>query len=218
MLAANQTATLPLNTLPAIARETYVVPGMNKNLLSIGKICDADCTAIFTKNTVTIHKNDQVLLEGTRNPTHGLWEVPLPHNQCNMTYHSKNTRDMIKFMHAALGSPTVSTLNKAIRNGYLKSWPGLTTKNVNYHINFNDAIMKGHLDRVRKNLRSTSKEISENGIIQETKSHFAFATIQEIDKIYTDQTGAFPVLSSRGYRYIFIMSNHNAARKISNIS
>ena len=170
MLSATQTATLPLNTLPSSAQEAYIVPGMNKNLLSIGKLCDADCTAIFTKNMVQIKKENHVILEGQRNPTHGLWEVPLLHQQCNMTYHSRNTRDMIKFMHAALGSPTISTLMQAIRNGYLKTWPGLTGNNVTKHIDFNDATMKGHLDRVRKNLRSTSKDEGEEIIVQESKT------------------------------------------------
>ena len=83
--------------------------------------------------------------------------MALQDESCNMTYMSRGTRDMIRFMHAALGSPTVTTLTKAINLGYLKSWPGLTVKNLKNHIQFSDAMTKGHLDRVRQNLRIISK-------------------------------------------------------------
>ena len=109
-----------------------------------------------------------------------------------------------------LGSTSLSTLHKAIRKGYLKSWPGLTTTNVTQHIQFKDATMKGHLDHVRKNLRSTTTTNTECKEIEaEHKTHFAFAAVKEIGKIYTDQTGAFPVLSSRGHRYIFILYHYD---------
>ena len=116
---------------------------------------------------------------------------------------------MIRFMHAALGSPTVAALTKAINLGYLKSWPGLTVKNVKNHIQFNDAMTKGHLDRVRKNLRSTKAQAEEYTVVQDEKQHCAFAMIHEIDKIYTDQTGAFPCISSRGNRYVFILYHYD---------
>ena len=179
-------------------------------MVSIGKLCDAGCEAIFKKDIVHITKNNQILLEGKRNAINGLWEVPLHPEQCNLSYMSKNVREMTRFMFAALGSPSLSTLHKAIRKGYLKSWPGLTTTNVTQHIQFNDATMKGHLDHVRKNLRSTTTTNTECKEIEaEHKTHFAFAAVKEIGKNHTDQTGAFPVLSSRGYRYIFILYHYD---------
>ena len=207
-LIATQKATLPFPQVPTEARDAFIVKNMQKNLLSIGKLCDAGCTAIFKNEHVKILRNEKVILEGTRNPQNGLWEVPLQAETCNMTYMSRNTRDMIRFMHAALGSPAISTLNKAIKLGYFKSWPGLTVQNVNQHIKFNDAMTKGHLDRVRQHLRSTKAQ-SEDDVHQEQKQHCAFAMVEDIGKIYTDQTGAFPCLSSRGNRYVFILYHYD---------
>ena len=208
-LQATHKAKLPFPNLPDEAQDAYIVTKMQKNLISIGKLCDAGCTATFTKNTVQIQKNDKVLLQGQRNATNGLWEVPMHEQQCNMTYMSRNTRESIRFMHAALGSPTIATLTQAINNGYLKSWPGLTAKNVKKHIQFSDAMTKGHLDRVRKNIRSSKNAEPVESVEQENKQHCAFAIIEEIGKIYTDQTGAFPILSSKGNRYIFILYHYD---------
>ena len=76
-LQADKTCTLPINTLPPEAKEAYVVQGLDKNLISIGKLCDAGCEAIFTKYEVGIYKNKIKLLQGTRNQQKGLREVPL---------------------------------------------------------------------------------------------------------------------------------------------
>ena len=51
---------------------------------------------------------------------------------------------------------------------------------------------KGHLDRVRQNLRSTSKQLLEDEVKQEQKQHCAFVMVEDVGNIYTDQTGAFP--------------------------
>ena len=182
---------------------------MDKNLLSIGKLCDAGCTAIFTNKKVAITSNNKTILEGKRNQVNGLWEVQLAKESCHMTYISRNTRDMMYFMHAALGSPAISTLTRAIGRGYLKSWPGLTNKNVLKHIQFSEATAKGHLDKIRQNLRSTKEIKQEDEVQQELKTHHAFVAVEEIGKIYTDQTGAFPVLSSKGNRYIFVLYHYD---------
>eukprot|EP00957_Ditylum_brightwellii_P160341 12205508-Ditylum_brightwellii.AAC.1 len=42
------------------------------------------------------------------------------------------------------------------------------------------------------------------------KSQLAFATIIDKGKIYTDQTGQFPAVSSRGNRYITVIYAYDA--------
>ena len=49
---------------------------------------------------------------------------------------------MIKFIYAALGSPSIFTLKEF----YFKSWPGLTAKAIDTHIQHSDASVKEHID------------------------------------------------------------------------
>ena len=113
-------------------------------------------------------------------------------------------------MYAALCSPAPSTLIKAIKNKFFQSWPGLTVDMVNKYVLDSDASLKGHMDRIRKNLRSTKNNQDEDLIIrQEAKSHTAFATIETTGRVYTDQTGRFPSASSRGYKYILILYSYD---------
>ena len=83
-LISTGTATLTLPNLPPITRHGHIVPGLTHNLLSIGKLCDARCTARFTAHTLTITDTaGTVILSGTRD-TYGprLWRVSLtpPHH------------------------------------------------------------------------------------------------------------------------------------------
>jgi hypothetical protein len=50
---------------------------MQSSLVSIGQLCDAGCIAAFDKNTVSIHKQEKLILQGQREPTTRLWTVPL---------------------------------------------------------------------------------------------------------------------------------------------
>ena len=63
--------------------------------------------------------------------------------------------DLARYCHASLFSPSISTLNKAIKNGNLSTWPGIQDLNFNALIGTSLATELGHLDQERKNLRST---------------------------------------------------------------
>ena len=56
-LQAHKICTLPLESVPPEAKEAYMVQGIDKNLISIGKLCDAGCEAIFTAEEVGIYEN-----------------------------------------------------------------------------------------------------------------------------------------------------------------
>jgi hypothetical protein len=60
--------------------------------------------------------------------------------------------DLVTYLPATCGSPVPSTWIKAIRNGHLATWPGLTTKLVTDKLPKYIAIVKGHLNRQRKNI------------------------------------------------------------------
>ena len=77
-LVASHQGQLQFNDcLSDTAKTAYVLPGMtNESLISIGQLCDDDCIAIFSKNDLNIFKNKKLVLQGKRNKTDGLWDVP----------------------------------------------------------------------------------------------------------------------------------------------
>lgn len=65
---------LPESTnLPFEAREASVVPELKESLISVGKVCDADCIVTFDKNKVTATKNGKIIIEGERNKSNKLY-------------------------------------------------------------------------------------------------------------------------------------------------
>jgi len=59
-------------------------------------------------------------------------------------------------MHASFGSPVISTFLRAIRMGYLSTIPRLTSALVSKHKPNPEATAKGHLDRRRQGIDSTT--------------------------------------------------------------
>ncbi len=112
----------------------------------------------------------------------------------------------------------VSTWIKAIQKGFFQSWPGLTSEAVHKHLEASEATAKGHLDQTRKNIRSTRTTTNHPEPLdvdptQETNNEatdFLFATIEDTGRIYTDQTGRFPVTSSKGSQYILVLYDYDS--------
>ena len=65
------TAELNLPSLPAnIPTKGHVIPSFKHTLLGIGKICDANCKVVFTKEAVVDYKaKQQPILSGWRETT-----------------------------------------------------------------------------------------------------------------------------------------------------
>ena len=80
---SSASAQLALDTLPSSQASTgHIVPGFTHSLLSIGKLCDAGCTATFTQQSLTVtNAHGLPILLGSRAP-HGprLWTIDIsPH-------------------------------------------------------------------------------------------------------------------------------------------
>ena len=69
----------------------------------------------------------------------------------------------------------------------------------------------GHMDQARKHVPLTKPITPTEGTAQEPDNlptHNVFATITETGKIYTNQTGRFPVQSSTDNQYIMILYDY----------
>ena len=199
------------------------------SLLSIGQLCDDDCIALFSKYHLKILKNNKVIIEGRRNDN-GLWDVPL-HKPTTQTQHStvdthipmangiirqnQTKKELAQYLSASLLAPANSTLLRAIRRKHLISWPGLTTQLITKHLPKSLATAKGHLDQESKNLQSTKidEDIVPSQEPNNIKTHdilcAIFDSTELASKSYSDQTGKFPIKSSQGNQYVFVMYHYD---------
>eukprot|EP00956_Cyclotella_meneghiniana_P043212 scaffold258103_cov212-Cyclotella_meneghiniana.AAC.1 len=126
-----------------------------------------------------------------------------------------NTEQVIAWYHAAAGYPTKATWIKAIDAGFFATWPMLTSKSVRKHYPESDETTKGHMRRIKSGVRSTKEQVQEPEEVSEALTRLAelrkkhrdvYVQVKEASEIiYTDQTGRFPVTSSRGHKYIMVL-------------
>ena len=121
-----------------------------------------------------------------------------------------------------MARPVVLTWCKAINAGYFQGWPSLTSKRVRENIKVVNETEMGHMDQRRTGIRSTrpkpkqpprSTPEQEMADVMESppqspnnnRCHQVFMTAAEVDrKLYSDQTGRFPITSNRGNSMVAI--------------
>jgi hypothetical protein len=97
------------------------------------------------------------------------------------------------------------------------SYPGqdLTEHAVEKHLSKSTATTKEHLNQQRQNSRTTQiKGTKANNIETDIdhgiKTQFVYAATIDAGHIYTDETGRFPVVSSKGNKYIMILNGYDS--------
>jgi hypothetical protein len=139
------------------------------------------------------------------------------------------TSDLCAFHHAALFSPAPSTLQFAIKQGFLDSFPGLTQRAVKKYLPPSEATTKGHLDQEQQNIHPSKPKqnpqppvvnditTEDPVILRDTdnpnnlRTNNVMCTMFELTKkSYFDLTGKFPYTSSRGYKYIFVLYDYDS--------
>jgi hypothetical protein len=208
----------------------------NHSLISVTKLCRAGCKVLFSADECVVIHNGIEVLRGQLHPKNGLWYLPINqkqtdttfviHNdskstqnihQANSVYHTSTLAETIQFIHQCLFSPSIDTFCKAIDNNQLIGFPPITSNQVRKYLPESTATAKGHMNRLRKGTRSTTKqrhsdqqEIEQDfrPLIDETAEVELFigATIAEQNEgtIYTDNTGRFPIQSFHGKKVQFV--------------
>ena len=158
----------------------HIVPGLSMaSLMGIRVLCKAGCKVIFTDTKCEVRFKNKVILNGIKDPTTDLWTLPitptaindtgsheLGKDQCDQKNphpvdwvafaHSVRTRaNAVKFSHQSLCNPTISSLMKALKKGFLKGCPNLNEDLVTKYLNPSPATAKGHMKRPKKGIRST---------------------------------------------------------------
>ena len=80
-IQADQQGTLPLSkTLSTNARSVVVLPSLkSSSLISLGQLCDNDCRVLLDKRKLYVIKEKNMVLQGDRNRTDGLWDIKIPY-------------------------------------------------------------------------------------------------------------------------------------------
>ena len=236
---------LDIPVLPPAATHAHIVPELNTHsLISLGQLCDAGCTATINKDKIDVTYNENVVLTGTRSDETTLWHLkytpyntaqnsPLPY-YANAAVGTNTTQNIIAFFHAAMFSPTIDTLYKALKLGYITNIPGVSATALKKYPPFSAATIKGHLDQTRKNIRSTKNKTDNEETSEElfpiqlstednkpSNNNYCYTTIFEpTGKVYSDQTGNFQYTSTKGNNSLVILydydSNAILAEPISN--
>ena len=64
------------------------------------------------------------------------------------------------------------------------------------------------MNKARQNVRSTKTMYEHNKETSQTDETIYIIVHSIVDKIYSDQTGRFPVMSSKGYKYMMILYHY----------
>ena len=189
----------------------------------------ADKAIIVKKEQVTVQ--GPTTMEGHRNEqSDHLWTTTLSNNvnndnkpqstlaaHANSVYALRTIPDIIKYHHQSLWSPTTLTWTQAIDRGHFLTFPGLTSQAVRKHLQPSVATAKGHMKKTRQHLRSTTQAknpqtmtemqpITEPSITRSNTATFKTIDVEEeTGRVATDQTGRFPIRSSRGHQYLMVV-------------
>ena len=87
-----------------------------------------------------------------------MWEVPLwpqqSENMVNKIMAQTSKPELAQYLHAALFGVTIVSILKAIKQGFLKTLPGLTEKRIKKHLDKSRNTKIGHLHMRIQGLQS----------------------------------------------------------------
>ena len=147
---SHSTGSLKLAGLPPSAREAEVFKDLSKwSLLSVGKLCDAGITVIFTSGTVEAFLEGRVVLKGQRSPaTNNLYTVNLnPEDEQGYAlnvFPTGTIAKLVAFYHGCFCSPSIPTFLLILELG-LKC-PGISRKDIYKYPPISAATAAGHYD------------------------------------------------------------------------
>ena len=245
--------------LSSTAQEAHEFKEMTRPLISLPQLVDNGCEIKLTKTSINIHKNNKEIIRGGRDPITRMWTVPFtvdddpPETALHTAevspklaynaYTKKSTADLVTYHHIFLGSIAPPTLIKAIKHGFLTTFPGPTGKAVQKYLPKSIPYYMSHIHKIRQNTRSTTKPSVEELMTtddatfdplpppRKINNRIHQVGIQSIDHddftnlkgmILTDQTGGFPITSRKGNKYVMVLydydTNANLETPIKNLT
>jgi len=125
-------------------------------------------------------------------------------------YKLPSTKEVVRFLHAALGNPTQATILTTAQHGNLVTFPDLTPQNILRHFPESDETQKGHMKQTKQGVRST-KIVDVDAMLSfkqqpSVKHKDVYLMVFNATKksMFSNQTGKFPITSARGNKYIMV--------------
>ena len=148
--------------------------------------------------------------------------------------------ELVAFAHAALFSPAITTLKKAIDMNFLHDFPGLTSESIGKYPPSSIAMIKGHLDQSRQKKQRRTKRPEEiiellptptdntmadpdetdsldafpEALAEAGRTHYVYAATVTASRtsgqVYSDQTGRFPHTGSSGATQLFVLYDYDS--------
>ena len=221
----------------------HLFPGLTSQpLLGLSPLCDKDLTVAFSRNSVTVTNDHDraVVWSGPRDPTTGMWQLPLNPTlndtsiqavlaANNVVRHTSNAQ-RVAFYHACFGSPALSTFTKALDHDLLL--PGIDAQMVRRNPPTTIATAFGHLDQSRQGTGSMSRKHAPRRVAATVlpaaattsdddddqlepsiipAEKIVYVTVLELSgKHASDTTGRFPMPSYTGNEYILLFVDEDA--------
>eukprot|EP00804_Cyclotella_cryptica_P028716 CCRYP_008205-RA/>CCRYP_008205-RA protein AED:0.43 eAED:0.44 QI:0/0/0/1/0/0.33/3/0/341 len=220
------TKRLPFATLSPWATQADSLNDFPHSLMSVGKTSDNKTVSIFTRDSINVHAEKDVLITCQGAPiligvhdAHGRYHIPLPLHPSKRVqaalqnaisvYDLPSTKQAITWLHPTCGYPVKSTWTKAIKAGNFHRWALLTATNVLKYYPETSKTPKGHLNKTRKIVCSNKpkqpfEELHTNRLRGHKECDVYTRVFATRETIFTDQTGRFPTHSQTGHQYIMI--------------
>ena len=85
-------------------KKAQIFDGLHSDsLISLGQMCDDDCTTILYNNEINMIKHKKIILKGHINKTEVLWEIlisiPLRHRAHTIITRNKTKTELIQYLH-----------------------------------------------------------------------------------------------------------------------
>ena len=141
-----------------------------------------------------------------------------------LTPHLKSVEERVAWAHASLGYPAVSTFISAVSKGYI-SFPHITATDIRRHPPHSKVTDIGHMRQQRKNYKplilppaisnkprtlAETVPVDDPIALTEFLKDKAYSFILSTDELLSgDATGAFPIESFDGYKYLLVLSFQN---------
>ncbi|KAL7505264.1 LOW QUALITY PROTEIN: hypothetical protein ACHAXN_002765 [Cyclotella atomus] len=192
---------------PPKANQADTFDDFPTSLMSVGKTADDGTISIFTKDGVTVHNEQDVLITCKGEPILGQWQPRQPRKQvtaklqqANSVYDLPSIEQAIKWMHAVCGYPPSKPATSSA---------GLSSPKriiIPSHYPESNKTQQGHMNQARKNVLSSRNSHTSAFRLRGKKEKDVFMKTYNVrETIFSDQTGKYPTTSQRGNKYIMVL-------------
>ena len=113
-ISPSQQGTLTLHhNLSSHAQVGTVLPQLrSSSLLSLGQLCDDGCDVILNKTNLYAVKDKELIIQGVRNKTDGLWDIPVTKRQVQQDNFIPPSSHAALYTSTPITSPAVNHLHR----------------------------------------------------------------------------------------------------------